>query len=164
MFRGQGRHKIDAKGRVSIPATFRRVLEANDPDWTDGLAPNLVIHYGIAARDGCLECYTMAAASEVDAKIAALQRGSENRRALEAYFNAQSLPASVDDTGRLVLSQSLRDMIGLKDEALFVAASDTFKIWNPERYEHEVAPRTEVTFAGLKPGQDPLTLLDGGGI
>ena len=45
-FRGEGHHKVDGKGRVSIPASFRRVLESGDPDWTDGLNPNLVIVYG----------------------------------------------------------------------------------------------------------------------
>ena len=32
-FRGESHHKVDAKGRVSIPASFRRVLEAGDPNW-----------------------------------------------------------------------------------------------------------------------------------
>ena len=30
-FRGESHHKVDAKGRVSIPASFRRVIEASDP-------------------------------------------------------------------------------------------------------------------------------------
>jgi len=45
-FRGESVHKVDSKGRVSIPALFRRVLEAADPDWTDGLQPNVVVVYG----------------------------------------------------------------------------------------------------------------------
>ena len=45
-FRGEGIHKVDGKGRVSIPVLFRRVLESGDPDWTEGLNPNAVIVYG----------------------------------------------------------------------------------------------------------------------
>ena len=45
-FRGESIHKVDGKGRVSIPAAFRRVLEENDPDYALGLNPNLIIVYG----------------------------------------------------------------------------------------------------------------------
>ena len=163
VFRGQGRNKVDGKGRVSVPAPFRRVLEACDPEWTDGLQPNLVVHYG-TSRKKFLEVYTMEAAAEVDAKISALTRGSKERRMMEAYFNAQSHPATVDDNGRLLLPQNIRDMIGLKGEALFVASHDTFHIWNPETYEREVAPQTEAMLDELPEDVDPLTLLEGGGV
>ena len=161
VFRGRGRHKVDGKGRVSVPAPFRRVLEAGDPDWTDGLQPNLVVHYG-TARKNFLECYTMEAAAEVDARIAAMQRGSKDRRMMEAYFNGQSHPATIDENGRLLLPQWIRDMIGLEDEAFFVAAHDTFHIWKPETYEQEVAPQTEAMLDELPEDIDPLTLLGGG--
>lgn len=160
-FRGEGLHKVDAKGRVSIPALFRRVLEASDPDWTDGLAPNLVIVYGLE-RQKYLECYTMEAIEEVDAKIAALPRGSKNRRLMETIFNGLSFPTSVDETGRLVLPAKLRDKIGLKKEAYFIASGDTFQIWDPDMYAAEVAPQTEALLDDMPKDFDPLILLEGG--
>ena len=42
-FRGEIVQKVDGKGRVSIPAAFRRVLEQGDPEWTEGLRPELVL-------------------------------------------------------------------------------------------------------------------------
>ena len=81
VFRGEGLHKVDAKGRVSIPALFRRVLEAGDPDWTEGLTPNMVIVYGDHRRK-YLECYTMEAMDEVDRQIARMPRGSLDRRVM----------------------------------------------------------------------------------
>ncbi len=163
VFRGQGRHKVDAKGRVSVPATFRRVLEAADPDWTDGLPPNLVIHYGTAKRFKYLECYTMEAIAEVDAKIGKLQRGSKPRRTMEAYFSAQTHPVVVDDNGRMLIPSWIREMIGLDGDALFVAAHDTFHIWNPDTYEGEVAPQAEALLDELPDDVDPLVLLEEGG-
>ncbi len=152
---------MDAKGRVSVPAAFRRVLEAGDPDWTEGLQPNLVVHYG-TARKNFLECYTMEAVAEVDAKIAKMPRGTKERRMMEAYFNGQSHPATVDENGRLLLPQSIRDMIGLEGEAFFIAAHDTFHIWNPDTYEQEVEPQNEAMLDELPEDVDPLTLLEGG--
>lgn len=133
-FRGESIHKVDGKGRVSIPAPFRRVLEEGDPDWTDGLNPNLILVYGGKSRD-YIEGYTMRSMDEVDEQISALPRGSRRRRALELMFSGQSVQLSVDETGRLVLSPKLRDKIGIKSEAIFVATGDTFQIWEPSAYD-----------------------------
>ncbi|MCK8484787.1 division/cell wall cluster transcriptional repressor MraZ [Aliiroseovarius sp. S2029] len=159
-FRGESHHKVDAKGRVSIPALFRRVLEAGDPDWTEGLNPNLVIVYGDKRRN-FLECYTIEAIDEVDQQIADLPRGSVERRALERMFNGQSLPTTVDETGRLVLPAKLRQKIGLENEAFFIATGDTFQIWKPETYENVEMAKAEAWLDSQPEDFDPLTLLGG---
>ena len=162
VFRGRSTHKVDGKGRVSIPALFRRVIEASDPNWTDGLNPELVIVYGDPRRK-CLDCYTMEAMQEVDAKIAALPRGSTARKILETMMHGYSHPTSIDETGRLVLPAKLREKLQLEGEALFIAAGDTFQIWKPETYEVEEAPKTEDWLASQPEDFDPLTLLDNPG-
>ncbi len=159
-FRGESQHKVDTKGRVSIPALFRRVLEAGDPDYTEGLNPNLVIVYGDHRRN-YLECYTIEAIDEVDEQIAKLPRGSVERRMLERLFNGQSFPTSVDETGRLVLPAKLRQKIGLEKEAFFMATGDTFQIWNPETFEEVEMARTEAWLDDQPDDFDPLTLLSG---
>ena len=50
VFRGEFHQKVDGKGRVSIPAGFRRVLESQDPDWQTGKRPRFVIVYGDERR------------------------------------------------------------------------------------------------------------------
>ncbi|WP_372611089.1 division/cell wall cluster transcriptional repressor MraZ [Aquicoccus sp.] len=158
-FRGESHHKVDAKGRVSIPASFRRVLEAGDPDWTEGLNPNLVIVYGDHRRK-FLECYTIEAIDEVDRKIDSLPRGSKERKILQRLYHGQSLPTNVDETGRLVLPAKLREKIGLENEAFFIAAGDTFQIWNPETYEREEMAETEAWLDEQPEDFDPLIFLD----
>ncbi|TCO69203.1 division/cell wall cluster transcriptional repressor MraZ [Rhodovulum euryhalinum] len=158
-FRGSSRHKVDAKGRVSIPAQFRRVLESCDPEWTDGLRPQLVIFFGDHRRK-FLECYTMKAIEEVDEKIESLPRGSKARRRLEHMFSGQTLPTEVDPDGRLVLPQKLRERIGLDDEAFFIGSGDTFKIWNPDIYEAEEQADTEAWLEEMPDDFDLLSLLD----
>ncbi|MEO1705985.1 MAG: division/cell wall cluster transcriptional repressor MraZ [Pseudomonadota bacterium] len=161
-FRGESHHKVDTKGRVSIPASFRRVLEAGDPAWTDGLNPELVIVYGDHRRK-FLECYTMEAIGEVDDKIDALPRGSRERKLLQQLFHGQSFPTTVDETGRLVLPAKLRQKIGLEGEAFFIAAGDTFQIWKPNTYEAEELSKTEAFLDELPDDFDPLSFLDGAG-
>jgi len=161
-FRGTSVHKVDSKGRVSIPAAFRRVLEEGDPDWTEGLNPNLVLVYGGRSRN-FLEGYTMSAMAEVDEKISNLARGSKPRRLLEHMFSGQSVQTAVDETGRLVLTQLLRDKIGLAGEATFVATGDTFQIWEPGQF----AAHSQALESWLEETEDedfdPLTLLDTAG-
>ncbi|MEM1100273.1 MAG: division/cell wall cluster transcriptional repressor MraZ [Pseudomonadota bacterium] len=161
-FRGESHHKVDTKGRVSIPAHFRRVLEAADPDYTPGANPELVIVYGDHRRK-FLECYTMEAIAEVDEKIDALPRGSKERKVLQQLFHGQSLPTSVDETGRIVLPAKLRQKIGLTGEAFFIAAGDTFQIWRPETYEAEELSKTEAFLDDMPDDFDVMSFLDAPG-
>jgi len=155
-FRGESQHKVDAKGRVSIPASFRRVLEAGDPNWKSGENPELVIVYGDQTRN-FLECYTMEAIDEVDEKIDAMPRGSLGRRVLQRLYHGQSFPTTVDETGRLVLPAKLRNKIDLEGEAFFFASGDTFQIWKPETYQTEEEKLTEK----LPEDFDPMSFLNG---
>ncbi|WP_282021462.1 division/cell wall cluster transcriptional repressor MraZ [Ruegeria faecimaris] len=161
-FRGESHHKVDTKGRVSIPASFRRVLEASDPNWKPGDNPELVIVYGDHRRK-FLECYTMQAIDEVDAKIDALPRGSMQRKTLQRMFHGQSFPTNVDETGRLVLPAKLRSKIDLEGEAFFIAAGDTFQIWKPETYESDELAAAEEWLDDQPEDFDPLVFLDGVG-
>lgn len=158
-FRGESHHKVDGKGRVSIPALFRRVIELGDPNYIEGLNPELVIVYGDHRRN-YLECYTIQAINELDLKIDALPRGSMERRMLQRLFHGQSFPTMVDDTGRLVLPLKLRKKINLGTEAFFIAAGDTFQIWKTETYEAEELSKTEAWLDQLPENFDPLVYLD----
>ena len=158
-FRGSSTQKVDAKGRVSFPALFRRVLEAGDPDWRDGLRPQMVIVYGDHRRK-YLECYTIQAIDEVDGLIDRMPRGSEARRALEHMINGESLPTDVDNDGRLVLPQKLREKIGLSNEAFFIASGDTFQIWNPDTYRTAKLAKTNDWLDSKPEDFDLLSLLD----
>ena len=159
-FRGESVHKVDAKGRVSIPALFRRVLEASDPDWTEGLNPNLTLVYG-GKKQNYLEAYSVEAIADVDARIAKLPRGSKPRRALEFLFNGQAQPMQVDETGRLVLSAKLREKAGITGEACFLGTGDTFQILSPEAFADKAADiEGWMDDLGEDEDIDPLMLLE----
>lgn len=157
-FRGEGIHKVDGKGRVSIPADFRRVIAAGDPDWSEGKAPNFVIFYGDTKP--VLRCYTVEAFEELEEQIAQHPLGSQRRRILSKLYSGRSLTSTLDDSGRIVLPILRRRQIGLEGEAYFIAAGDTFEIWRPETYQAEEQAATDAFLQGLPDGFDPLALLD----
>ena len=132
-FRGSEEVKVDAKGRVSIPAKFRRVFEASDPDFEPGKRAQLVIVFG--TRDWkYLQLFTINAIDEIDEQIAGLDRGSPRRNYLEHIYHGHSEEAEIDGDGRLVLPQKLRDKIGLDDGAFFTSKGDFIEVWSPTNY------------------------------
>ena len=161
-FRGEERHKVDAKGRVSIPADFRRVLQAGDPDCAGDQNPRMILVYGPHLK-GHLECYTVEAAQKVDQGIQAMKRGSAERKLMEACFNGHSKTYVVDDTGRIVLTQKFKDKIGLDGTAYFIATGDTFQIWDADAYEASRASQIEAALAAMPDDFDLMSLLPDGG-
>lgn len=160
-FRGEHDTKIDGKGRVSIPASFRKVIEGNDPDWVEGRPATLIVVLGNDRRR-FLECYSVRAIEEVDAVIESMPRGSSERRAMEDFIYAKSETLLVDGTGRTVLPKKLRDKIGLGADTplIFKGAGDTFQIWNAATFEKEQAAGIAEAFEALPADADPLVLLD----
>lgn len=156
-FRGSEDVKVDAKGRVSIPAKFRRVFESCDPDWQAGKRAQLIIVFG--TRDWKhLQLYTIQAMDEIDEGISQMPRGSAERNLLENLYHGHAEEAEIDGDGRLVLPQKLRERIGLTDSAFFISAGDSLKVWTPENYADE-EQRLESLVPNFEPGADPLSLL-----
>ena len=159
-FRGEERHKVDAKGRVSIPADFRRVLQAGDPNCIGDQNPEMIMVYGPHLK-GHLKCYTVEAANEVDAEIQAMPIGDSDRELLEYCFSGHSKRYVIDDTGRIVLTQKHREHIGLDGTAYFIATGTTFEIWDAERYETSRGAALRARLDALPEGFNVMSLLRG---
>ena len=134
VFIGTHENKVDTKGRVSIPAEFRRILEQGDPSWESGKNPTMVLVYGDARRD-YIEVFSVADLKKIHRQIARMPRGSKKRAELQKLYGHQVAPAQVDETGRIVLTSKLRDKVGIADKALIVGNGESFMIWRPETYE-----------------------------
>jgi len=163
-FRGEFNQKVDGKARVSIPAPFRRVLEAGDPAF-DGSRPKFVLIYGRPGSD-FVECYTIAQMKLLEAKIRRMPPGTPQRKALERNFITLSQLVEVDDDGRIVMPPKAREKLGLdadalKDgaEATFAGTLDTFQIWRRDAYEATLATEADADFDFLEDGADLLSLL-----
>jgi MraZ protein len=155
-FRGEFYQKVDAKARVSIPAAFRRVLEAGDGN---SKTPRVVIVYGGDRR--YLECWTMADMARMERRIARMPIGSPQRRYLERNMITLSQTVEIDSDGRIVLMPKAREKLGMADlaggdEAVFAGTLDKFQIWRKGDYEAELAG---LDASVLGDGEDMLSLL-----
>ncbi len=134
LFQGTHKNRIDAKGRVSVPAPFRRILEDNDPDWEEGKNPQLSVLYGWPGK-ACLEVYSIEAMNEMLTKVRKLPARSPQREAAARMLASNSQSFQLDDNGRLLLPKNLLDMANLSGEAVFAGMVDKFEIWEPVAFE-----------------------------
>nr|WP_245398740.1 division/cell wall cluster transcriptional repressor MraZ [Oceaniglobus trochenteri] len=68
-----------------------------------------------------------------------MPRGSAKRAALQKLYATQAVTATLDDTGRIVLSAKLREKLGIEGLAAVVGNGETFQIWKPETYAADTA-------------------------
>ena len=164
-FRGEFNQKVDGKARVSIPASFRRVLEAGAPAAAEGGRPKLVMVYGGPDRQ-FVECYTIAEMKRVEARIRRIPTGTPQRRFMERNLVTLSQTVEVDDDGRIVLPPKVREKIGLDGDdlksgadAIFAGTLETFQIWKRARYDADLDAQAEIELEVLPDGVDMLSLL-----
>ncbi len=118
-------NKLDAKGRVSIPAPFRAVLAR------DGFE-GLYIHPSL---DGpTLDCGGYALLREIDAMIAPLSPYGRDRDAIAMTLLGESEMLKVDGEGRIGLTDSLKHHAGIEGEVTFAGTGHKFQIWEPGRF------------------------------
>ena len=161
-FRGEFNQKVDGKGRMSIPADFRRVLELGDPAYSKDKLPRMVVLYGPHLKN-CLHAYTIEAMAEIEAGIQNLPRGSDARKKASRLILGKSWETEVDRDGRIVLPKERREQIGLAEEAVMVAMGDYFEIWNADTFRAEEAAEIDSFLSDMPDDFDPLSLISGGG-
>ncbi len=167
-FRDRQEQKIDAKGRVSIPADFRRIIERFDPLFAlpdkdrdiKGKFARIVVIEGDADQL-YLECYTMAGIAEIQTMIRALEFGSDERELAEEYYYEMATEMEIDMDGRIILPVSLREKLKPADTLKFVGKGDRFQIWRPDVYADKRTSQNQAARERLGPRANPRALLQG---
>jgi MraZ protein len=136
--------RLDAKGRVSVPAAFRAVLAR---DGFDGL-------YCYPAPDRpALEAGGNALFAEIEALIAGFSPYSEQRERFLLALYGTSETLKIDGEGRVVLTDTLKAHAAITDSVLFVGLGHKFRIWEPGRFRAELTEATDQVRAfRQKPG------------
>lgn len=119
-------NRLDAKGRVSIPASFRAVLAR------DGFE-GLFVHPSLDAAT--VECGGHALLREIDQLLALHAPYSEERDSLSTALFGASEILKVDSEGRVILTETIKAYTGIVSEVSFVGQGDKFRIWEPSRFQ-----------------------------
>jgi MraZ protein len=118
-------NRLDAKGRVSIPAPFRAVLTR------DGFE-GLYVHPSLDAE--ALDCGGNALLREIDGLLGTLSPYSEERDMFSTALLGTSEVLKIDPEGRVILTETLRTYAGISSEVTFVGQGHKFQIWEPGRF------------------------------
>lgn len=159
-FTGEHHQKVDGKGRMSVPADFRRVLEAEDPDWSPGQTPRAMLVYGKHLKN-LLQVYSVQEFASIRENIYAMKRGSKERAMLQGLILGSSAKLDVDKDGRVVMPLKHREKLGLSEgELVFRGMGEFFEIWKAETYEAEVGSKVDDWLAEMPDDFDPMSMLD----
>jgi MraZ protein len=127
-------NKVDRKGRVSVPATFRSTLATHRH-------PNQVVlipSFKYEALDGTGSDHL----AEMMEGLNTLDQYSDRRDDLALVF-AESRALQIDGEGRIVIPDDLKDLAHISDEVAFVGLGTMFQMWEPGRFNRHRAEARE---------------------
>ncbi len=139
-FLGTHVNKLDAKGRVSIPASFRVSLRGGSGDGSSS-GTSLVLRP--SHNQPCIEAWPSTAFHALATPLERLDVFSEEHDDLAATIYADACPLDADKEGRIVLPDNLVAHAGLTDTAVFMGLGRTFQIWEPAAAERRRAEARE---------------------
>ena len=154
-------NKIDAKGRVSVPAPFRALLERDG--YTQASTGGIYCYPSLDAP--ALDAGGQRLAQKIDGLLDGLPDYSDERDELSVALYGDVHILGLDQEGRIVLPEALRAHAGLTTHVTFVGLGQKFQMWEPGRFQErrnrareKVHQHRQLFGAGsrLKPG-------DGGG-
>lgn len=119
-------NKVDKKGRVSVPASFRAALGER-------------LHHGLvifaAHNHACLEGFDWAKMDEISDRMDHYDLFSSEQDDLATTIFGESVQLLPDADGRVNLPAHLMQAAQIEDKATFVGLGRKFQIWSPELFE-----------------------------
>ncbi len=120
-------HTIDAKGRLIIPAKFRK-----------GLGECFVVSKGF---DGCLWAYDPESWKDIEEKLKELPQFRKETRDITRFFLGRAVEAEIDKQGRILIPVPLRQYAGLEKDVTLVGNGSKVEIWDSDKWR-EAEPET----------------------
>jgi MraZ protein len=122
MFRGRFEHTIDAKGRTSVPARYRDVLEAAGER-------RIVL---TSALDPCLVAYTSAEWSAFEERLGRLSQFDRAVQKLRRIYVSGAVECEIDDVGRILVPPTLREHARLRKDVLWAGSGRYAELWDKQ--------------------------------
>lgn len=133
--------RLDAKGRVSIPASFRSVLAR------DGFAG---LYCYPALDQPAVEAGGHGLLAEIETLVGRFPPYSDQREEFLVALYGRSETVNIDGEGRVMLPEELKSHAGITDAVAFVGLGHKFQIWEPQRFRAHLAKATATVRALTK--------------
>ena len=126
MFLSSFENKLDKKGRVSVPASYRSYLS--------NLGYNGVICYP-SFNHQSIEAWPQDRIEKISNTIDSLNPFEEKRDYFATSILSESINLQFDSEGRISLTPKLLKHAKIKNSITFVGQGKTFQIWEPTAFE-----------------------------
>ncbi len=137
MFRGVATFNLDAKGRMAIPAKFRKHLDV----CCEGRLVVTIDH-----SDHCLQLYPMPEWEQVEQKLIALPSLNPQVRRLKRMLLGNATECEMDGNGRILLPAKLREFAGLDKSMVMSGQGNKFELWNEQTWNEHMDEYLEEKF------------------
>jgi len=125
---GHGPAKIDDKGRLKVPANFRKVIE-------DKYGKDLFVT-SLEGEKALI--YPLPVWFDFQARLAKVPSTSQAKMKLLERANYFGQVASMDPQGRVLMPQKLRDVAGMVEDVVVLGNQDHLIVWNEERMKKRI--------------------------
>lgn len=131
-FFGSYEHSVDERGRIAVPARFRKLF-----------IEGAVVRAG---PERCVEVYTAEGfRTETTRRLGdhLSTRDRESRRVRRAFLT-NAFEVELDRQGRILVPQGLRQQCEVGDRVVINGCGDYIEIWNPDRWATEMSALEEL--------------------
>lgn len=134
-FIGSSDAKIDVKGRVFFPASFRKVMQEEGEEAM------------VMRKDVFQDCLVLYPESIWKKQLAMLRgklsRWSKREQMIFRQFVSDVEVLLPDSNGRILLPRRYREMVSIEQDVRFIGMSDTIEVWAREKVEEPFLPLEE---------------------
>ena len=123
-FLGQHQNRLDAKGRVSVPASYRSALKEISGTFEMILRPS--------TSYACIEAWPLPRFNELEKSLQDMDVLSEDYEDRATTLFSEAFPVVADKDGRIQLPDYLAAYANLKENVVFMGRGAIFQIWEPE--------------------------------
>ena len=144
MFLSTYENKLDKKGRVSVPASYRSYLS--------NIGYNGIICYP-SFNNPCIEAWPQDRIEKISNAIDTLNPFEEKKDYFATSILAESINLQFDSEGRIQITPKLLNHAKIKNKMLFVGQGKTFQIWEPalfEKFRANARKKSNINRASLK--------------
>ena len=124
-FLSHATNRIDAKGRVSVPAPFRSVLQERQIQELYGFQDFVFPAISIGGPE-LLE--------RIERLLGGLDGFSEEAHQMSLLVHGGGVFMKLDSEGRLMVTDFIRSFTGITTEVTFVGRADYFQLWQPQAF------------------------------
>ena len=125
LFLSSYENRLDTKGRISVPATFRASLSSEQ-------FAGVVLYRSFT--NNCIEGLSMSRMEHLASATDKMGVFDGTLDDLSAMLFADARPLQFDVTGRIMIPADLLAHAGITDRAVFVGRGNSFQIWNPDAF------------------------------